>query len=1054
MPLNFVAKAAITVAMTAANMALTMSKKIEGPRLDDLKATGADYGTPLYMVWGLRRLEVPIFWAEELREVKRRRKTKGGKYNDYSYFGSWAVALAGHEIDAVRRIWFDTHLVYDMSGTGPVTPFDFGGTIGSIDEHVAIYLGTETQEPDPRMQATVEAEFGDGSCPAYRGTAYICFKDIPLEKVGNRIPQVSVEIATGESFPSTTVERTTSGYQAFSPDFSLLLSYNVSDRSYAVMDTASRTEIMSGFLDFSHNSSSTMGYAIGNDGVIFYADNIDVYGWTLSPEGTLTQVDWDGEAATTWIIPNADGDFVQCAAQFSQQAVYGDVTVDLDDLLGANDLLTQFFFKGPDEDIWLFACEQADATPRAVFIRFGGFGMEVIETELANSHNALGCAAWSEEGQHFVVHWGTSLYTVALDGTVTGTGSAPFNSNGHRQKSAWSGKPQAAETIWLGFSEISLVDLSTVRSISPNAWGSFGYSTATVTLCDPVHHALIVDERWLYLDRPSEDGVELASICGDVAEWCGASDCDFSDLDQEVRGWSGTRGQASNLVEPLLDIFDSDIRPHDFGIEGLKRTGVATGSTLATAKFTGEPRYTVKVRQAAELPRAVIVDFADKDAEQQPNSVRADRPLDATGARGEKKIDLTTFVDEADGARQKTNRYHRRVWNERKEISLSLTAQELKLEPGDVRTLELDGEEMDARCIRVTVQADDQIATEWKYDNPSLATLDGTAGAAFDGRDEQTVTVAVLSKGFVLDIPLLSDSDEASVPQVYTMAAPFAAGAWSGAVVYQAVDGEFTEELTSVPSSSPATWGAVEEELPYANPNVWDRGSEITVTLKTGDLTGCTEAAANADPSLNMAAIGANGRWEIVQFTDATLTAPLTYTVSGFKRGRRGTEWAAELHGAGDAFVLLETADPQAMGLSEVGTDVEFKAITAGRTSGFGFGYSYQGQTLMPYAPCHLEAVKESNGDWTLSWVRRTRIGGAWTSGTTIPLGEASEEYSLTLGDGVDDDTVTVTSPTYVWSLADQTTLTGGEVLAGDLVWSVAQVSDAVGAGFLAEATA
>jgi hypothetical protein len=138
MPLNFVAKAAITIAMTAANMALTASRKIEGPRLDDVKSTGADYGTPLYMLWGMRRLEVPIFWAEDLREVKRRRKTKGGKFNEYTYYGTWAVAVAGHEIAAIRRIWFDTHLVYDLSGAGPVTPFDFGST-GDISESIAIY---------------------------------------------------------------------------------------------------------------------------------------------------------------------------------------------------------------------------------------------------------------------------------------------------------------------------------------------------------------------------------------------------------------------------------------------------------------------------------------------------------------------------------------------------------------------------------------------------------------------------------------------------------------------------------------------------------------------------------------------------------------------------------------------------------------------------------------------------------------------------------------------------------------------------------------------------
>ena len=67
MPLSVVAKAAVTAGMMAANMALTMSRKIEGPRLDDLKVTVADYGTPLPMVWGKRRIEgLPIIWAEPI----------------------------------------------------------------------------------------------------------------------------------------------------------------------------------------------------------------------------------------------------------------------------------------------------------------------------------------------------------------------------------------------------------------------------------------------------------------------------------------------------------------------------------------------------------------------------------------------------------------------------------------------------------------------------------------------------------------------------------------------------------------------------------------------------------------------------------------------------------------------------------------------------------------------------------------------------------------------------------------------------------------------------
>jgi hypothetical protein len=56
-PLNFVAKIAITAALTAAQMALTASQKFEGQRLDDLKVTIADPGTPIPRFWGVHRFD-------------------------------------------------------------------------------------------------------------------------------------------------------------------------------------------------------------------------------------------------------------------------------------------------------------------------------------------------------------------------------------------------------------------------------------------------------------------------------------------------------------------------------------------------------------------------------------------------------------------------------------------------------------------------------------------------------------------------------------------------------------------------------------------------------------------------------------------------------------------------------------------------------------------------------------------------------------------------------------------------------------------------------------
>ena len=47
----------------------------------------------------------------------------------------------------------------------------------------------------------------------------------------------------------------------------------------------------------------------------------------------------------------------------------------------------------------------------------------------------------------------------------------------------------------------------------------------------------------------------------------------------------------------------------------------------------------------------------------------------------------------------------------------------------------------------------------------------------------------------------------------------------------------------------------------------------------------------------------------------------------------------------------------------------------------------------MPYSPVHVSAVRDSSGNISLTWVRRTRIGGDWQDRVDVPLGEENEAY-------------------------------------------------------------
>jgi hypothetical protein len=1081
--LNFVAKLAIQIGLSAANMALTMSRKIEGPRLDDLKFTSGDYGNPLAMVWGMRRVQTPIFWAEDLKEVKEENKTKGGKYNSYKYYGTWAVALAGHEIQTVRRVWFDTHLVFDLSGAGPVTLFDFGQTSSGksarevstggksgASSYFAIYTGTETQDPDPRIQATTEAKHGEGSCPAYRGTAYIVFKDIPLEKLGNRIPQVAVEFIANAASTSVPTQQVadpviTTGWNlaSYSPDFSrlLLVQWSASYPEYEIWDVAARAPMIWGTLPFEYPAG---GSAIGvhNDGTIVMMGDQYQNVYQVSPDGLIASV----------IMGPFAGDHRQFSVRVIADATgaehwiaYGSSTYIIIDgaetaLGGVSDVFADAY-----GDIWALIPNGYTVTFVRIIDGGSGAGWDstiTITLPTSTSTAIFGHHTKADIGDRFIFgprpqsgtyyNW---VFDPANPSTVTGVDVGTNGTNGFGfDQPIWDNIPPGAASYWVRGNEISLITGDVLRTAYSSTFGNRA-------LYDPINHAIIENlgisgttyEIWHYLDRQANNGVTLGTIATALADMVDAQDTDFTALDQVIQGWSATQGQASAILEPLLDTYDSDIRPHEFTLQGLKRTGTSDG-TLLTERFVGSPRYEAKVRQSAELPRAVTINFADLNADQQPNNVRADRPLDATGARGEKSIDLSTLAIAPDPARDLADRYFRRIWNERKEVSLGLTAQQLALEPGDVRTLDLDGEQLTARLTKVTIKADDSLATEWVYDHSSLALLNGGAGAAFDGRDPSVIVVPLISKGFVLDVPLLTDAHNSANPIIYLAAGPYATGTWPGATVYQQLSGgEYSDEIGSIASTSSATWGYANAALPDANPNLWDRASSLNVTIQTGTLTGCTEADIDALPTRNLALIGD----ELVNFTTATLESDGTYTLSGFKRGRRGTEWATGTHASRDVFLLLSHVATATKGLSDVGTDMSFKAVTSGRTAASAFPIPlapFTGASLKPYAPCHLAGVKDSgSGDWALSWVRRTRVGGAWTSGTSIPLGEASEEYEVEImnGGSVVRTVTGLTSTAYTYSAANQTSDFGSG--QSSLNFRVYQISDSVGRGFVASAT-
>lgn len=1049
MPLPKLAVLAITAALTAGSVAMQMMQKIQGPRLKDLDATTADYGAPLNYFYGKRRMQCPIIWAEPIKEKKKKQKTKGGKYNEYTYYGTWAVAIADHEIEAVTRVWFDTRLVYDATNGGPILAAigevlgglfaDTGARKDSFKKYMTIYLGTETQEPDPRMVATVEAAHGPGSCPAYRGVAYIVFKDLPLEKFGNRIPQITVEAIT-ESVTSLPYEETPTLIDCgdpfeYSPNGAYFFFNDGAE--FEVWDTATRTRMVYG----SWTGAVGRGQTIANDGTIYglRSGGSPAHEFVVRHEfGSSfgTDIYETGDNYSRVLVRNSivdDAEFL-FVAPFSagQYFAFGD----------SGGILTEYSTPGyqfesvfPDLDgnVWLVGAYNSGTT--VIFKRmYGSYGslpdyFEVGGMPTTQGSIAQVCAMHYRDNtlDQFVVAWDGFDYLLAID-LATQTVTDTANIGGGKVEDIENVAPGAA-SFWIDGTEISCANFDILRSLGTDDLFEWVVTaTPTNIFYDLVNHALVGvpafqhEMVWYFLDRVDSPGVTLGDIVADVCSRSGFDPADFDTtaLDQPVKGYSWTQGTGKAIIEPLLDVWDSAARPHDFTTEFIKR-GDAPAATIEVAEFlAGEPRYTVTRVQDSDLPRRISMVFADEDAEQQPGTVLVQRPLDAMDGVRETSYDLTTLVLTSDEARNLAERYFRRLWGSRERYSHGLLAKRLALEPGDVWTLGLDDIRRGAQLSKLTISADDSLKLEWMQDSIELATLTTTTGAPQDGHIDSVIMIPLQSKAIILDIPLIKDGDNDTNPSMYYGSAPFGTdGIWGGAVIYQSDGADYSIEFASVPASLPDTWGYSTTTLATASCNVWDRGNTVTVLLNVGDLTSVTEAECNLNPLLNMALLGN----ELIQFATATLNGDGSYTLSDLKRGRRGTEWAASGHTSNDTFYLMDAVGNTEMGASDIGDTLSFKAVSTGRTieSAIPSTVIYAGNTHKPYAPVHLRATKAT--DATISWRRRSRIGSRWTGLTTVPLGEDTESYEIDIYSGVTfKRTLTSASQSVTYTAADMTT--------------------------------
>ncbi|EIZ78297.1 hypothetical protein WSK_3179 [Novosphingobium sp. Rr 2-17] len=280
---------------------------------------------------------------------------------------------------------------------------------------------------------------------------------------------------------------------------------------------------------------------------------------------------------------------------------------------------------------------------------------------------------------------------------------------------------------------------------------------------------------------------------------------------------------------------------------------------------------------------------------------------------------------------------------------------------------------------------------------PQLAADAGRGNSPLDAPPGQTTIIA-------FEMPM--DGEDSGSARQYAAVSSTSSN-WSGAALYaDRGDGELHPLGGS--GRTRAIIGAATSVLPIASPLLFDRGTQLAVTLIDPAMQLASADTRQLAYGANLALVGD----EIVQFARASSLGEGRWGLEGLLRGLGGSEAAIGAHVTGEPFVLL-SSPLVALDAATLGSDTKRQVLAVGRgdTDPVASSVRLDGLTLRPLAPVHPRRAIRSDGGWTLTWTRRARGVRYWQDGIDTPLVEQSETYIVTLGP--------LDAPDMLWSVSE-----------------------------------
>lgn len=671
---------------------------VVGPRLNDLQVQSSAEGVPIPVIYGTVRLAGNVMWALPITEVETTEEVsaKGGASQSttgYSYFGNFAVGLAAGPIGGIIRLWADTKLIYDATNGNTGGMYRYGSvhveTTGATNlsdsvlgamsglSALRLYLGDETQEPDP----LIEADQGAGQVPPWRGLVYVVFENLPLADFGNRLPNISAEIAADATESTVRTDFLSGSSQTIRLDQERGLVYmqTTSNRIYK-WDIIGKTLITTLKIDTStYYGSAVSAFSIDAEGYLYRDSEFGAYpgrvikihpdtGAILAATVSISSgirlirarhVRAGGSGGTAqsekesrvWALNYFTNKLY--AFQSTRNTIGEEtLTQEFEIILDASSYYANCLTLDDNLDPWLLCSDgtllkvEIIGTSYSIsswdlssyvypdYLDLGGGVGGLLLYDSITAHLVY---FYSDTVSRYALRWDTVTETVTLENDLTST--VPWISNGTYQnfesneqtgitgRSIWVGKLQEVnvETLEVVFDGSSAPPYSITACLSYDSLnqGVWAYTTTTV------------DKLSLYqFNRLTPVDATLDEVVGDLCDRAGlaGAEYDVTDLASDmVRGYALTRrGPVRGFIEPLQRAYFFDGIENDGALEFTKRGGSSvltlTSDDLIPQGSEGNQSSLDSIRhQDVDLPVQVDVRYSDVDRDYQDGTQSARR---------------------------------------------------------------------------------------------------------------------------------------------------------------------------------------------------------------------------------------------------------------------------------------------------------------------------------------------------------------------------------------------------------------------------------------------